>query len=71
MRLSVLLADEVKGFVDGDAVEPSGERGLPAKRGKMVPHLDESVLQHVAGIVMVKHDMPYLVIKRLTVGAHQ
>ena len=64
------LLEEVKSFVEGDAVEPRGDLRLATEAVNSFPRLDEDVLHEVIGIIVVVDHSAYLPVDLLRIEAY-
>ena len=53
--MGLLAAEEVDALINGDTEEPGAQLGVALKGGQRIPGLEEGVLKHVVGIVVIKH----------------
>ena len=60
MVVCFLAVYEIDRLVHGYLVEPCRQFGVAAEMVKIVPGLDEAVLQQIEGVVMVEHHLSYL-----------
>ena len=66
----LVMAQEIKTLVDGNARQPRANLGITVKITQSIPSFQESVLEHIVGIVMREHNATNLPIELLAILTH-
>ena len=66
----LVTAQEIKTLVDGNARQPRDHLSITMETAQTIPCLQESVLEHIVGIVMREHNATDLPIELLAILTH-